>query len=51
LQEAALGLRYCVAVGTRRLGDSTMLALAILSTQQSPDPVRSGCERLTQALA
>ena len=50
LQEAALGLRYCVAAGSRRMGDSTLLAITVLSSQNNPDPVRSAHEQITQAL-
>ena len=50
LQEAALGLRYCVAAGSRRAGDSTLLAITVLSSQNNPDPVRSAHEQVTQAL-
>jgi alpha-L-fucosidase 2 len=50
LQEAALGLRYCVAVGSRRTGDSTLLAITIVTSESSQDPVRSACDQVTKGL-
>jgi alpha-L-fucosidase 2 len=51
VQEAALGLRYCVAVGSWRVGDRTLLALTITSSANSADPVKTACDEIAKALA
>ncbi len=51
LQEAALGLRYCVAVGSRRTGENTLLAFTVTSTRDGADPVGLARQRVGDALA
>jgi len=51
LQEAALGLRYCVAVGSRQAGDETLLAVAVTSTDDHANPVQLARQRIEAALA
>ncbi|NUQ63561.1 MAG: glycoside hydrolase N-terminal domain-containing protein [Pirellulales bacterium] len=51
LQEAALGLRYCVAVGSRRAGDATLLAVTVTSSQDDPDPAGLAMRRIRSVLA
>ncbi len=50
LQEAALGLKYAVVVGSRRVGNATELALTIASTRDDPDPLALGRKRVAAAL-
>ena len=50
LQEAAQGLRYCVAVGSRRTGAATLLAVTVTSSRDTPDPVNDARERIAKAL-
>jgi alpha-L-fucosidase 2 len=50
LQEAALGLKYAVVAGSRRVGDTTQIALAITSTRDDPDPLSLGRQRVRAAL-
>jgi alpha-L-fucosidase 2 len=51
VQEASLGLRYCVAVGSRREGEATLLAATVASTRDGPDPVALARRRIDAALA
>jgi len=50
IQEAALGLKYAVVVGSRRRGDATEIALAVASTQDHADPLAVGRARVAKAL-
>ncbi|MCC6133628.1 MAG: glycoside hydrolase N-terminal domain-containing protein, partial [Acidobacteria bacterium] len=50
-QEAAEGLRYVVAMGSRREGDATLVALTVASTRDGPDPARTARDRILPALA
>jgi alpha-L-fucosidase 2 len=50
LQEAALGLRYCVAVGSQRTANSTLIALSIISSRNHADPVTVAGEKVAKAL-
>jgi alpha-L-fucosidase 2 len=51
LQEAAQSLRYCVCAGSRRAGDSTLLAVTVTSTKDAADPVKAARDRVASALA
>jgi alpha-L-fucosidase 2 len=51
LQEAADGLRYCVAVAAQRVGETTLLAIAVTSTRDGADPVALARQRIAVALA
>ena len=51
LQEAADGLRYCVAVAARRVGGTTLLAITVTSTRDGADPVALARQRVAAALA
>ncbi len=50
VQEAALGLRYVVALGWRRTGDSTLFALAVTASMDGPEPLALARQRIGQAL-
>jgi alpha-L-fucosidase 2 len=50
LQEAALGLRYAVVAGARRVGEATEIALTVTSTRDDPDPLALGRKQVTAAL-
>ena len=50
VQEAAAGLTYAVVVGTRAGNDATVLAIAITSTADGPDPLEIGRRRVAEAL-
>ena len=50
VQEAALGLRYVVALGSRRTGDSTLFAAAVTATMDGPDPLALARRRVQAAL-
>jgi alpha-L-fucosidase 2 len=50
LQEATLGLKVAVVVGSRRVGEATEMAVIVASTQDSPDPVTFGKKRVAAAL-
>ena len=50
VQEAALGLKYAVVAGGRRVGDATEIALAITATHDAANPLALGRERVQQAL-
>ena len=51
VQEAALGLKYAVVVAAKPAGDTTLIALAITSTTDGPDPLALGRTRVDAALA
>jgi len=51
LQEAALGLKYAAVVASRQRGDGLEIALTVASTQDGPDPVAIGRQRVADALA
>ncbi|NQT53838.1 glycoside hydrolase N-terminal domain-containing protein, partial [bacterium] len=51
LQEAAQGLRYCACVGRRRADGATLLAVAVTSSKDGPDPVQAARKRVADALA
>lgn len=51
VQEAAGGLKYCACVESRRAGDATLLAVAITSTNDTPDPLPLARRRCADALA
>ena len=50
-QEAALGLRYVVAVGERRTGNALQLAVTVTSSADGADPAAVARRLLTRALA
>jgi alpha-L-fucosidase 2 len=50
VQQAALGLRYCVAVGSRRAGPGTLLAVAVTSSEDGPEPLGLARRRIELAL-
>ena len=50
VQEAALGMRYVVAMGSRRAGDSTLYAVAVTATMDEPDPLALAKRRVRNAL-
>ncbi|MGO8753263.1 MAG: glycosyl hydrolase family 95 catalytic domain-containing protein [Thermoguttaceae bacterium] len=50
LQEAALGLRYCVAVGSVSAANSTLLAITVTSTRDGQYPLKAARERIEKAL-
>lgn len=50
VQEAALGLKYAVVVGERRVESTTEIALTITSTHDDPDPLALGRRRVKAAL-
>lgn len=50
-QEAVNGFKYCVCLGTRRVVDETLLAVAITSTIDGPDPLLLARRRCGEALA
>jgi alpha-L-fucosidase 2 len=50
VQEAALGMRYVVALGSRRTGDSTLFAAAVTATMDDPDPLALAKRRVRAAL-
>ncbi len=50
VQETAQGQRYAVVVGTRRLADATLLAVSILSSRRSPDPLAAAQAKVSRAL-
>ncbi|MFH1922589.1 MAG: glycoside hydrolase N-terminal domain-containing protein, partial [Planctomycetota bacterium] len=51
VQEAALGLKYAVVTAGRRIDNATEIALAITSTDDGPDPLALGRERVRAALS
>jgi len=50
LQEAAEGLRYCVCIDSRRVGEATEMAVTVASTRDGPDPVAVARQRVASAL-
>jgi len=50
VQEAALGLRYAVHVASRRVGGDTVVAVAITSSREDPDPLALARARTASAL-
>ena len=50
VQEAALGMHYVVALGSRRAGDSTLYAVAVTATMDDPDPLALAKRRVRAAL-
>ena len=50
LQEAALGLKYAAVVASRKQGDGLEIALTVASTQDGPDPLAIGKQRVADAL-
>jgi alpha-L-fucosidase 2 len=51
VQEAAQGLRYCVAVGVRAQAAGTLLAVTVATTADGGDPVGRARGRIEDALA
>lgn len=51
VQQAAEGLVYCVCVESRRVGNETLLAVAVTSTVDSGDPLALARRRVARALA
>lgn len=51
VQKAVMGLSYAVVAATRRDGESTLLALTIVTTEDGPDPVALGRKRVNLATA
>lgn len=49
-QEAALGLRYVVMVGTTRAGDETLVAVTVATSHDGADPLTIARARVTRAL-
>jgi len=50
VQDAALGMRYVVALGSSRVGDSTLYAVAVTATMDGPDPLGLAKQRVRAAL-
>ncbi len=50
VQEAALGMRYVVALGSRRAGDATLYAVAVTATMDDADPLALAKRRVRAAL-
>jgi alpha-L-fucosidase 2 len=50
VQQAAEGLVYCVCAESRRLGDKTLLAVSITSTQDGAEPLDMARRRCSSAL-
>jgi alpha-L-fucosidase 2 len=50
LQTAAMGLRYCVAVGESHDGRATTLAVTVTSTRDGRDPLDMAKQRIAKAL-
>lgn len=50
-QEAALGLKYAVALGTRTIGGESLVAISIASNRDGADPTAAAQRRVRQALA
>lgn len=51
VQEAALGLRYVVALGSARTRAGTLYAVAVTATLDGPDPLALAKRRVREALA
>lgn len=50
VQQASDGLAYCVCVETRRVGDATVAAVAVASTNDGADPLSIARKRCSSAL-
>jgi alpha-L-fucosidase 2 len=50
VQEAAEGLKYCVCIESRRVDGDTLMAVAVTSTVDSPDPRTLARKRCSAAL-
>jgi alpha-L-fucosidase 2 len=50
VQEAADGLKYCASVASRRVGDETVLAVAVTSTNDAADLLGLARKRCAEAL-
>jgi alpha-L-fucosidase 2 len=50
VQEAAEGLRYCVCLESRRVGDATLIAVTVTSTREGPDPLALARKRVAKGL-
>ena len=50
VQDAALGMRYVVALASSRVGDSTVYAVAVTATMDDPDPLALAKRRVRAAL-
>jgi alpha-L-fucosidase 2 len=50
VQEAALGMKYVVMLGSRRAGGSTLYAVAVTATMDDPDPLALAKRRVRAAL-
>jgi alpha-L-fucosidase 2 len=50
IQESVTGFRYAVVASARRDGESTLLAMTITTSGDSPDPIEMGRKRLAVAL-
>ena len=51
VQEAADGLAYCVCVESRRVGNETLVAVTVTSTNDGADPLTLARNRCSSALA
>ena len=51
VQETADGMAYCVCVQSRPVGSETVLAIAVTSTADGPDPLALARRRVAEALA
>ncbi len=50
VQQAAEGLTYCVCAESRRVGDETLVAVTVASTNDNPDPLALARKRCSAAL-
>jgi alpha-L-fucosidase 2 len=50
VQDAALGMRYVVLLGSRRVGNSTLYAVAVTATMDDPEPLGLAKRRVREAL-
>jgi alpha-L-fucosidase 2 len=50
VQDAALGMKYVVALGSRRAGDITLYAITVTATMDDPDPLALAKRRVRDAL-
>ena len=50
VQDAALGMRYVVALGSTRKGNTTLYAVAVTATMDDPDPLALAKRRVRSAL-
>jgi hypothetical protein len=51
VQEAADGLKYCACIETRRVGDETLMAVALTTTTDAPELLALARKRCADALA